>query len=202
MLTGARPVSVEETLPASQSPNPAKGSPFLKSAAMANETAKTVLTVGLRNAHAMESQALELLERQAGRLEEFPEVQAVIQRHVEETKAQLERLEECLKVLGEDSSTIKDTALSALGNIMALSNTVADDEILKNTFANYSFEHYEIAAYESLLELTKLADERELEPYLKASLAEEEAMARWIGNSIARVTRDYVNQIERKDRAA
>lgn len=39
-------------------------------------TAKDVYVVGLRNAHAMEVQARELMERQSERLTDYPEVRA------------------------------------------------------------------------------------------------------------------------------
>ena len=40
------------------------------------QTARDVFVVGLRNAHAMEVQARELMERQSERTGEYPEVQA------------------------------------------------------------------------------------------------------------------------------
>jgi ferritin-like metal-binding protein YciE len=163
-----------------------------------SETATSVLAMGLRNAHAMESQALELLERQASRLEEYPEVQAQIQHHLAQTERQLERLERCLDALGEDLSPVKDAALAALGSMMSLSNAMAEDEILKNTFANYSFEHYEIAAYKSLLTLCEIATQRSIVPLLQQSLDEEEAMAKWLKDNVSRVTKDYVTKRERK----
>jgi ferritin-like metal-binding protein YciE len=168
---------------------------------MANE-ARDVLVVGLRNAHAVESQAIELLERQASALDDYPEVQSHVQLHLGETEQQLERLEHSLEKLGEDTSAIKDTALSALGNFMALANTMADDAILKNSFASYSFEHYEIAVYESLIELAELAGENQIVPVLEESLSEERKMADWLGENIRRLTRDYINRKQRKDRAA
>jgi ferritin-like metal-binding protein YciE len=85
---------------------------------------------------------------------------------------------------------------------MALANTMADDAILKNSFASYSFEHYEIAAYESLLELAELAGAREIMPLLEESLQEERAMAEWLGSSVRQVTRQYIQRRERKDQAA
>jgi len=169
---------------------------------MTHHEARDVLVVGLRNAHAVESQAIELLERQASALDDYPEVQTRVQEHLGETERQLERLEQALEMLKEDTSAIKDTALSALGNFMALANTMADDAIIKNSFASYSFEHYEIAAYESLLELAELAGAREILPLLEETLREERAMADWLGNSIRQVTREYVQRRERKDRAA
>lgn len=168
---------------------------------MTNE-ARDVLVVGLRNAHAVESQAIELLERQASALDDYPSVQARVQQHLGETERQLERLEQCLEMLNEDTSTIKDTALSALGNLMAMANTMADDAILKNSFAGYSFEHYEIAAYESLLQLAALAQETEIIPLLRESLAEERDMADWLASNLRQLTSEYIERRQRKDRAA
>ena len=169
---------------------------------MTDHQAREVLVVGLRNAHAVESQAIELLERQASALDDYPEVQARVQEHLGETERQLERLEQALEMLNEDTSSIKDTALSALGNFMAIANTMADDAILKNSFAGYSFEHYEIAAYESLLELSEMAGAREIMPLLEETLREERAMADWLANSVRQVTRQYIQRRDRKDRAA
>jgi ferritin-like metal-binding protein YciE len=169
---------------------------------MTNREARDVLAVGLRNAHAVESQAIELLERQASALDDYPEVQARVQEHLGETERQLERLEQALEMLKEDTSAIKDTALSALGNFMALANTMADDAILKNSFAGYSFEHYEIAAYESLLELAEMAGAREIIPLLEQTLREERAMANWLGNGIRQVTRQYIQRRAHKEQAA
>jgi ferritin-like metal-binding protein YciE len=166
------------------------------------DEAREVLIVGLRNAHAVESQAVELLERQVQALDDYTEVQSRVQQHLDETRSQLERVEDCLDQLGERRSAIKDVALSTLGNFMALSNTMADDAILKNAFASYSFEHYEIAAYESLLELAELADEPEIMSLLQQNLSEEQAMARWLASNIRSVTRDYVRRRQQKDQAA
>jgi ferritin-like metal-binding protein YciE len=164
--------------------------------------ARDVLVVGLRNAHAVESQAIELLERQASTLDDYPEIQTRVQEHLGETERQLERLEQALEMLREDTSAIKDAALSALGNFMAIANRMGDDAILKNSFASYSFEHYEIAAYESLLELAEMAGAREIMPLLQETLREERAMADWLANSVHQITRQYVQRRERKDRAA
>jgi ferritin-like metal-binding protein YciE len=41
-------------------------------------TARDIFVVGLRNAHAMETQARELMERQSERLDDYPEVKAKV----------------------------------------------------------------------------------------------------------------------------
>jgi len=157
--------------------------------------ARDLYVTGLKNAHAMESQAHELLERQAGRLEEFPEVRERVRAHLQETKTQLERLERCLSSLGSSPSSLKDTALAFGGNLAALTNAMAGDEILKNTFANSAFEHYEIAAYKSLLALAKEAGVQHRE--LEQSLQEEERMADWIDEQVEPITIKYLHVEER-----
>jgi ferritin-like metal-binding protein YciE len=119
--------------------------------------ARDIFIVGLRNAHAMETQAQELMERQSERLTDYPEVRARVQAHLRETEGQLNRIEQCLSSFGDSPSTIKDTTQSLMGNLMAVGHSMAGDEILKNTFANDAFEHYEIAAYKSLLTLCEPA---------------------------------------------
>ena len=53
-------------------------------------TAREIFLIGLRNAHAMETQARELMERQSERLTGYPEVQARMKTHLRETEGQLE----------------------------------------------------------------------------------------------------------------
>jgi ferritin-like metal-binding protein YciE len=174
---------------------------MLEEKAMSHE-AREVLIVGLRNAHAVESQAVELLERQVDALEDYPDVQSRVRQHLGETRSQLARLEDCLDHLGERRSAIKDVALSTLGNFMAITNSMTGDAVLKNSFASYSFEHYEIAAYQCLLELAELADEAEIIPLLQQNLAEERSMAEWLASHVRPVTRDYIRRRQQKDQAA
>jgi ferritin-like metal-binding protein YciE len=155
-------------------------------------TAREVFVVGLRNAHSMEVQARELMERQSERLDDYPDVQAKVKEHLAETNQQLKRLEQCLEACGETSSTLKDATQSVMANMTAMAHAMAGDEILKNTFANNAFEHFEIAAYKSLLSLCMSAGQEKSRPMLEANLKEEEQMAAWIDANVAKVTHQYV----------
>lgn len=53
------------------------------------QTPHDIYVVGLRNAHAMEVQARELMERQSERMDEYPEVKAKLTMHLAETNEQL-----------------------------------------------------------------------------------------------------------------
>lgn len=89
------------------------------------QTAKDIFIVGLRNAHSMEVQAREAMERQSERLTDYPEMHAKVTQHLRETNQQLERLDRILEQLGQSTSTLKDMAQSMMGNVMAAAHAMA-----------------------------------------------------------------------------
>lgn len=155
---------------------------------------RDVLVTGLKNAYALESQAADITENQANRLGDYPELQKRIARHHEETLAQRDRLAKCLDEMGEEPSTLKDAVLRLGGNLKAMFHASADDEVLKATFANASFEHYEIAAYRSLIALAERCGETEVAAVCRRNLKEEQAMADFIDSNIEAVTLAYLQQ--------
>jgi ferritin-like metal-binding protein YciE len=159
-----------------------------------HETGREIFVTGLRNAHAVENQALALMKRQLERIENYPQVADRLSQHIEETNGQLRRLDEILHSLGEDSSTIKDAGLSLLGNMAALTHAVAQDEILKNSFANFAFENYEIAAYKSLCQMAELTGHTAAIAPLQQTLREEMNMAKWLEDNLSTITSTYVSR--------
>ena len=71
----------------------------------------------LRDAHAMEKQAEQMLTAQAERLEHYPELRARIVQHIDETRWQHSVLDEILARRGTDNSVLKDLGgrLAAFG---------------------------------------------------------------------------------------
>ena len=165
---------------------------------MNNSKARDIFIVGLRNAHAMEIQARELMERQSERLDEYPEIKAKVSAHLRETNEQLKRLEQCLESCGESTSSMKDTTQSVAANLQAMAHSMAGDEILKNTFANNAFENFEIAAYKSLLALCNAAGVDSARAPLEQSLKEEERMAQWVDSNVEKVTMEYLKHEQRQ----
>ncbi len=153
--------------------------------------ARSIFVTGLKNAHAMENQALSIMKPQVSRIETYPEVADMLERHIRETEGQIERLVTILSSLSESPSTMKDMALSMGGSMAALGHTLAPDEIVKNSFANFAFENYEIAAYKSLMTVAELGGFTEAISGLKANLEEEESMARWIENNLRSLTMKF-----------
>ncbi len=154
--------------------------------------ALAVFATGLKNAHAMEKQALSILKPQVSRIENYPDMRNRIEQHISETEQQIERLETLFDRIDEKHSGFKDMALSMGGTMAALSHAAAGDEVLKDTFANYAFEHYEIAAYKSLIRIgdhLSIADTSDL---LRQNLEEEEMMAQWIDEHVGLISDQYL----------
>jgi ferritin-like metal-binding protein YciE len=159
---------------------------------MSDDVTRDIFVTGLRNAHAMENQALSIMKPQVSRIEHYPEVASRLEQHIRETEGQIERLDELLEGLDEDSSGIKDTALSMVGSMAAMGHSMAGDEIIKNSLANFAFENYEIAAYNSLLTLAEAGGFDRAMDLLQLNLNEEEAMADWLRENLHDVTLRFV----------
>lgn len=151
-----------------------------------------IYITGLRNAHALEVQADQLLSRQVERIENYPAMRQRLQQHIEETRRQAKRLEQILQAHGTSESTLKDIATGLMGNMAAMAHAPMQDEILKNSFANYAFEHFEIASYKALIDLAQMAGDQKAVPLLQETLQEEIAMAEWAGQHLPEVVRTYV----------
>lgn len=151
---------------------------------------------GLHNAHAMEAQAIELLTQQTSRLENYPEMEYRLTSHLAESKIQRARLEDILALHDEKHSAIKEAILGLGGKIAALSHAAASDEIIKNTLANYMFEHFEIAAYKSLIAMAEFLGDSGAIAAFTDSLREEQVMAQWIDDNIAPTTNLFMDRVK------
>jgi len=156
------------------------------------EAALEALVDGLRNAHALEKQAVATLEAQLDRTEDHPDLHARIRSHLLESREQGRRLEGALDACGASSSVAKDLMMRVLGFGQASVQSFADDAVLKAVLADIMFERMEIASYRSLVELADMAGKPELRPRLEETLHEEEAMAEWLEENLPAITRRHV----------
>ena len=153
---------------------------------------RSIYVSSLQSTHGLEIMALQIMERQVERLQHYPEMEAALRRHIVETHGQRDRLEEALDALDAKPSTVKEGFLGFVGNMMALGHVPAQDEILKNAFANRAFENFEIAAYTSLLTVAEAAGRSAHLTGFQQSLAEEQAMARTVADLVRPTTLRYL----------
>lgn len=151
----------------------------------------TLFIAWLNDAHAMETSITKALEQQAKLAQDHPKVREGIERHLEETKRHAEVLEGCLKELGESPSTVKDTMASA-GAVLSGLMGAAKDDLVKAAMNDYATEHMEIAAYKGLIVAATQLQHQEMAARFEEILAEEEAMAAWLLESMDTLTREAV----------
>jgi ferritin-like metal-binding protein YciE len=161
-------------------------------ATLAPDAVRETFVTGLKNAHALEHQALALMDRQMEHLASYADVEQQLRMHRGETERQIARLETILGSLGENASALKDAALAFTGNMAAMAHMFAPDEILKNSFANYAFESFEVASYQALIIMAEEGGYDEALPLLNETLREEQAMQQWVAKTLPVVVRKYL----------
>ena len=140
----------------------------------------------------MEQSAISILERQDSRLESYPEMRTKVRQHIETTRQQSSMIEDCISQLGGDTSTLKDLAGKFAGNMGAIMNATASDEVVKNAIASYTFEQFEIASYRSLIAAADELGESRISDICKEILEQEEEMADWLDENIPSITQQFL----------
>lgn len=157
-----------------------------------SQTPHEILIVGLRNAYALEGQALTTMSSVHDRLEHYPQLKSALAQHIGETERQQAAVERCLNGLGEEPSTLKEMAARLTASMQGMAHMMAGDEVLKNLCALFAFEHFEQAAYRSLVAIAEDCGEASVAQVCLEILREEEAAGRTLGGMIEAVTRTYV----------
>lgn len=134
------------------------------------------LTDYLADAHAIEAQAKQLLEKGPDIVGE-PELARLFDEHLRETERQQSLVEARLSALGSDPSRLKDAVMRMgalnLGGFFA----AQPDTPAKLAGFAYAFEHLEIAAYELLKRVAQRADDDATARMANEILGEERAAA-------------------------
>lgn len=96
----------------------------------------------------------------------------------------------------------KDQPISVIrdltGKIVAFGQSVSgipvDDEVIKGAMSCYVFEHMEIASFKILISAAKAIGDIETQRVCELILAQEVAMAEWLGNNLEELTFNYLSR--------
>jgi ferritin-like metal-binding protein YciE len=135
------------------------------------------LNAYLADAHAIEKQAVSLLEGGPKIVGEGA-VAELFERHLEETREHLRRVEERLEARGSSPSTIKDVGLRLGGFNLGGFFGAQPDTPAKLTGFAFAFEHLEVAAYEQLGRVAQRAADSDTTQMAQAIAQQERAAAR------------------------
>ncbi|MEH6564245.1 MAG: DUF892 family protein [Halopseudomonas sp.] len=156
----------------------------------------------LRDAHAMEQQAEQMLEAQAKRLEHYPKLKRRIEQHITETQGQRRLLEACLNRLGARPSTLKDMTGKLMAFGQAMGGMMMTDEVVKGAMSGYVFENLEIASYTILIEAAKQVGDTQTQEVCEQILPEEIAMADWLREHLPELTQAFLSRSATPDTEA
>ena len=150
----------------------------------------------LRDAHAMEQQAEQMLSALIGRIQHYTGLKARLQQHLEETRKQVELVEACIRRRGGTTSTLKDIGGKTVAMAQGLSGMFVSDEVVKGVLASYAFEHMEIGSYRILAAGAEALGDAETKRVCEAILREEEAMAAWLLEHMDEITGQFLMRAE------
>ena len=146
----------------------------------------------LRDAHAMEKQAESMLESMASRIDNYPDVRARIEQHINETKRQITLLEEILDRNDISRSVLKDSMskMAALGQ--SIGGMFPSDEIVKGVDQRLCFRNsLKSPAIPPARGGEKAGDTASI-PAIETILAEEREMADWLIRHIPQTTEQFL----------
>jgi len=145
------------------------------------------LTKYLADAHAIEGQAEQLLQR-APKIIGAGELAPLFTEHLEETREHKRLVEERLEALGGKPSKVKDAALRLGALNWASFFQGHPDTAGKLTAFAYAFEHLEIGAYEHLKRVARRAGDQATLEVAERILGQERTAAQKLAGSLGAAT--------------
>jgi ferritin-like metal-binding protein YciE len=136
---------------------------------------RTMLIDQLKDAFSAEKQAIQIIKRMTRKVSE-PQLKAGLEAHVAQSEEQRDRVEQALDKLGARPGRKVCEAMRGL--VEEAQHETEDQEKgpvmdLIIVASQQRIEHYEIAAYGTMVELSKAMGENEVAELLAQSLAEE-----------------------------
>lgn len=160
---------------------------------MAHDQSKQLLK-WLDDAYAMEKSMIKTLEKHAKDADDYPQLKARIEEHIEETKQQADTIHDCIERLGGSVSGLKGATTALMGGLQGITTAAVADDLVKNTLVDYAAEHYEIAAYKAIEQLATRTGDADVAEMCREIIAEEQEMADFLDQHIVNVVDLYANE--------
>ena len=149
----------------------------------------------LNDAYGMETNLVQVLEHQVNDAQDYPQVQARLQQHLEQTRHHAELVKQCVQQLGGDVSSLKAGMSGIMGKVQALSTEVAQDEMIKNALQDYAAESFEVASYTSLIKAAYECGEANVATICQQILQQDRDMQQWIEQNIPTLTVEVMQKV-------
>lgn len=161
---------------------------------MTNKSAHDIYLTGLRNQHAVETQAIGTLQNEMSYTQSYPELHARMTLDKERSTTQAARLDDLLAKHGAAKSLAKEAVAGAVATIAGFAHVASGDDVLKNVLAAVGYKAYEIGSYKALIALAEAAGAGADRAVLEQSMAEEQEMGDWLGEHLPALVDAYLVQ--------
>ncbi|NTU78866.1 MAG: ferritin-like domain-containing protein [Chloroflexales bacterium] len=155
---------------------------------------RDTLVAWLKDAHALENNVIQTLEKHVDEVKAYPEMQAKLRQHLEQSRRHAVLVESCLNRHGESTSGVKEAIGAVSGFMQGIASGAAADTVVKNALGDYAAEHFEIAAYTSLKAAAQYLGDDETARICDQILSDEKDMARWLEQQIPSVTQLFLGE--------
>ena len=139
----------------------------------------------LQDAYAMEHQIAQTLEGQVKDTERYPQIQARIQQHLDETHMHEQRMEDRLNAFETKPSGMQSVGAKVMGSLMGAAGGARSDPLVKMARDDYMVEHMEIAAYGALIAAAQAYGDTDTIQAARANLRDEWDMSSWLEHHLA-----------------
>lgn len=150
-----------------------------------NDNLRDKLITYLQDAYAMEHQIVQMLEGQVKDTQKYPQIQARIQQHLDETHTHEQRMADRLGAYNEKPSATKSIGSNLMGSLVGAAAGGRTDALAKAARDDYTTEHMEIAAYGALICVAQAFGDSATIQAAQANLRDEVRMAHWLEQHIA-----------------
>lgn len=155
---------------------------------------KEIYLTGLRNQHAVETQAIGTIQNELPRMQHYPDLHARMQQDKDRSVTQAARLDDLLAKHGSSKSVAKEAMTGAVATVAGFIHAAASDEVLKDVLAAVGFKAYEIGSYKVLIALAEAAGASADTAVLQQSMQEEQEMGDWLGSHLPAFVHAYLQQ--------
>ncbi len=154
--------------------------------------AMDVYMTGLRNQHAVETQAIGTIQNQLSRAKAYPELHALMEQDKARSEQQAARLDRILARHDTSKSAVKEAVAGGVATVAGFAHVSASDDILKNVLSAIGFKAYEIASYKLLIAFANEAGAAADVTELETSLREEQEIGDQLGSGLPALATAYL----------
>ena len=161
---------------------------------MSDTKVMDVYLTGLRNQHAVETQAIGTIQNELPRMKPYPELHAKMEADKARSETQAARLDDLLAKHGTKKSLAKEAVTGVVATVAGFAHAPSSDDMLKNVLAAIGYKAYEIGSYKTLLTLADAAGAADDKAVLEQSMKEEQEMGDWLGSNLPNLIQAYLRQ--------